>query len=109
MFNILLSRKKLFYSTLLKTISKSKFDMSKNVRFDSWKEISNYLNKSTRTCQLLENKLGLPIYRINNNSKRSKVFAFKSEIDQWLLCKGQTNKKIYIINIFSISFFKISC
>ncbi len=75
--------------------------MSKNERLDSWKEISNYLNVSTRTCQCWEKKLKLPVYRIDNNSKRSKVFTFKSEIDKWLLRKVQTNKKKTIFELFS--------
>jgi len=75
--------------------------MSKNERLDSWKEISNYLNVSTRTCQSYEKKLKLPVYRIDNNSKRSKVFTFKSEIDKWLLRNVQINKKKTIFGLFN--------
>ncbi len=51
---------------------------------DSWKEISHYLNREIRTCQRWQKDLGLPVYRIDDKSPRSKVFAYKSEIDQWL-------------------------
>lgn len=51
---------------------------------DSWKAISNYLEKDIRTCSRWEKKLGLPIHRYDDSSSRSKVFAYKSEIDQWL-------------------------
>lgn len=51
---------------------------------DSWKVISQYLDRDIRTCARWEKKLGLPIHRFDNSSSRSKVFAYKSEIDQWL-------------------------
>jgi len=50
----------------------------------SWKEISKYLNQDIRTCQRWEIEFGLPVRRISNHSLRSKVFAYRSEIDQWL-------------------------
>jgi len=51
---------------------------------DSWKSISDYLDRDIRTCFRWEKELGLPIYRIDKDSSRSKVFAYKSEIDKWL-------------------------
>lgn len=60
-------------------------------RLDSWKEISEYLNRSIRTCLRWEKKLGLPVYRIDKKSKSSKVFAYKTEIDQWF--KKKKNNK----------------
>jgi len=51
---------------------------------NSWKEISNYLDRNTRTCLRWEAELGLPVHRIDKDSSRSKVFAYKSEIDRWL-------------------------
>jgi len=57
--------------------------MDNDKRLDSWKEIAEYVNREIRTCQRWEKELGLPVYRINNKSTHSKVFAFKSEIDQW--------------------------
>jgi TolB-like protein len=37
--------------------------------------------------------LELPVHRFDDNSSRSKVFAYKSEIDQWLKNKANNNKK----------------
>ena len=51
---------------------------------DSWKDISNYLGKDIKTCHRWEKKHGLPIHRIDKSSTRSKVFAYKAEIDDWL-------------------------
>ncbi len=77
---------------------------------DSWKEIAKYLGRDTRTCYRWEKELGLPVHRIDNNSPRSKVFAYKSEIDEWLAkrtnCSEISNrssfleKKSFIISIF---------
>jgi TolB-like protein len=63
--------------------------VTENNVLDSWKEISRYLDKKVRTCIRWENKLGLPVRRIDSQSTRSRVFAYKSEIDQWL--KQRTN------------------
>lgn len=65
--------------------------MKKKDIFHSWKEISHYLDRDIRTCLRWEIDLGLPIHRIDESSPRSKVFAFKSEIDQWL--KERANNK----------------
>jgi hypothetical protein len=67
---------------------------AKDKRFDSWKEISLYLKRSTRTCFQWSKDLGLPVYRINKTSKRSRVFAFKSEIDKWLLVKKTVRSRV---------------
>jgi hypothetical protein len=58
-------------------------------RFDSWKEISLYLNRTIRTCYRWSNDLGLPVYRVDRMSKRSRVFAYKNEIDEWF--EGKRN------------------
>jgi TolB-like protein len=60
---------------------------------NSWKEISNYLDRNVRTCQRWETELGLPVHRIDQNSQHSKVFAYKLEIDHWLKEKAE-NKEI---------------
>lgn len=57
--------------------------MTENNVLDSWKAISDYLGKRVRTCIRWEKELGLPVYRIDTHSTRSRVFAYKSEIDQW--------------------------
>jgi len=59
----------------------------------SWKEISDYLDRNVRTCQRWELELKLPVHRIDQNSQHSKVFAYKSEINQWLKEKAE-NKEI---------------
>jgi len=51
---------------------------------DSWKEISAYLERDVKTCQRWEKRLGLPVHRYDEDSTRSKVFAYKSEIDRWM-------------------------
>jgi TolB-like protein len=61
---------------------------------DSWKKISGYLGKVVRTCWRWEKQLGLPVHRIDKNSHRSKVFAYKSEIDQWLKEKANDEKTV---------------
>ena len=57
--------------------------MTENNVLDSWKAISEYLGKRVRTCIRWEKELELPVYRIDTHSTRSRVFAYKSEIDQW--------------------------
>lgn len=49
----------------------------------SWKEIASYLKRGVRTAQRWERLAGLPVRR-PRPSYRSPVFAFPSEIDQWL-------------------------
>ncbi len=58
----------------------------------SWKEISQYLNRDARTCIRWEKELGLPVHRIDDKSSHSKVFAYKSEIDEWLRSKANGGK-----------------
>lgn len=81
---------------------------------DSWKEIAKYLSRDTRTCNRWEKELGLPIHRIDENSPRSKVFAYKTEIDEWLSKKSNNDlpplpfyKRTHFI-ISTISFFLIT-
>jgi TolB-like protein len=58
--------------------------MNEEEFLDSWKKISAHLGKEVRTCRRWEKQLGLPIHRIDKNSHRSGVFAYRSEINQWL-------------------------
>jgi hypothetical protein len=64
---------------------------SDEYRLDSWKEIAVFLKCNIRTCQRWEKKLQLPVYRIDNKSDRSKVFAYKTELDRWLKSRTETN------------------
>jgi hypothetical protein len=50
---------------------------------DGWKEISRYLGRNARTCQRWEGEFGLPVYRIDPESPRAKVYAYRGELDQW--------------------------
>ncbi len=59
---------------------------------NSWKEISYYLDRNVRTCQRWKIELKLPVHRIDKNSQHSKVFAYKSEIDQWLKKKAESKE-----------------
>jgi hypothetical protein len=58
-------------------------------RLDSWKAIAAYLNRDERTARRWERQ-GLPIRRVPGNRGQS-VFAYKSEIDQWLTLPRETN------------------
>lgn len=60
-------------------------------RLDGWKEISGYLGRDVRTCQRWEKESGLPVYRINDTSDKSKVYSFKEDLDTWLKSKGPAN------------------
>lgn len=60
-------------------------------RLSSWKEIAAYLDCDERTCLRWEKSYGLPIHRIEG-SKKSRVFAFRDEIDRW------QREKSYILN-----------
>ena len=57
--------------------------MNNKDRLDSWKEIANCAGRSVRTCYKWHKWLNFPVHRIDKKSSRSKVFAFKSEIDLW--------------------------
>ncbi|HJR58280.1 MAG TPA: hypothetical protein VJ813_02735 [Vicinamibacterales bacterium] len=51
-------------------------------RLDSWKAIADYLGRDVATVRRWES-LGLPVRRVPGGRGRS-VFAFRSEIDEWL-------------------------
>jgi hypothetical protein len=53
-----------------------------NERLDSWKAIADYLGRDVRTLRRWEEQ-GLPVRRVGGG-RGSSVFAFKSEIDDWL-------------------------
>lgn len=52
----------------------------------SWKEIAAYLDVDERTCRRWEKKFDLPIHRLDKTPK-SRVFAYKEELDGWLQTK----------------------
>lgn len=49
----------------------------------SWKDIAAYLGCDIRTSRRWEKTLGLPIHRLEG-SPRSRVFAYKEELDAWI-------------------------
>jgi len=57
--------------------------VSEDNRLDSWKEIAAFLKKDVRTVQRWEKVAGLPVRRYSQD-KAGGVFAYKSEIDEWL-------------------------
>ena len=54
----------------------------------SWKEIAAYLDRDVRTCVRWEKQFGLPVHRLEKESK-GKVFAFTDEIDRWLASRAE--------------------
>jgi hypothetical protein len=56
----------------------------------SWKEIAAYLKRGVRTAQRWERCAGLPVRRPRPGD-RSPVFAFPSEIDQWMHSRPTRN------------------
>jgi TolB-like protein/tetratricopeptide (TPR) repeat protein len=63
-------------------------EASASVRLNSWKEIANYLDRDPRTVQLWEKSEGLPVHRLNHQTRAS-VYAYSGEIDAWL--RGRSN------------------
>jgi TolB-like protein/tetratricopeptide (TPR) repeat protein len=77
----------------------------------SWKDIAKYMNREIRTCIRWERELGLPVHRFDEESSRSKVFAYKSEIEEWLKSRGNNHnhvapsiwdKKVLVIGLMSV-------
>lgn len=50
---------------------------------DSWKEIAGYLHRNVRSVQRWEKSERLPVHR-HLHRERASVYAFKTELDQWL-------------------------
>ena len=55
-------------------------------RLDSWKAIAQFLDRDVRSVQRWEHERGLPVHRLPGE-KASAVFAFESELNQWLLSR----------------------
>lgn len=49
----------------------------------SWKEIAGYVKRDIRTCFRWTKELGFPVQKYQADSKKSKVWAQRSEIDKW--------------------------
>jgi len=57
-------------------------DGSSRTRFESWKEIANYLKTSVRTVQRWEKDELLPVHR-HAHARQDTVYAYSDEIDHW--------------------------
>lgn len=57
--------------------------MNHEDRLDSWKDIANYVHRTIRTCYRWNKELEFPVHRIDKESPRSRVFAYKKEINRW--------------------------
>jgi hypothetical protein len=64
-----------------------------NATLQGWKEIAGELDRSVRTVQRWEQKLGLPVHRLGGGAG-SPVFAFKDELRSWLRVKADERIKI---------------
>ena len=49
----------------------------------SWKEIASYLGVDERTCARWEQAFGMPVHRAGEGASKSRVFAYRSELDLW--------------------------
>ncbi len=61
--------------------------MTERERFDSWKEIAQYLGRDVRTVLRWEQRRGLPVYRLPGG-KLPRVFAYRDELNRWLESDG---------------------
>jgi Tol biopolymer transport system component len=57
-------------------------------RLDSWKEIAAYLNRDITTVQRWEKREGMPVRR-HLHDKLGSVYAFRSELDEWVRSRHQ--------------------
>ena len=57
-------------------------DGSRRTRFESWKEIADYLKTSVRTVQRWEKNELLPVHR-HGHARQDTVYAYSDEIDRW--------------------------
>lgn len=60
-------------------------------RLSSWDEIALYLGRGRRTVQRWHSTLELPVHKVNATA-RSKVFAYKAEIDRWLEMRAERDR-----------------
>lgn len=61
-------------------------------KLNSWKEIAGYLDVSVRTAIRWEKQYGLPVHRIDN-SVNARVFALKSDLDEWQLNRALDSRQ----------------
>jgi hypothetical protein len=61
-------------------------------RLDSWKRIARYLQRGVRTVRRWEAEEQMPVHRHAHKAQGS-VFAYKSELDEWLRGRSGSAKK----------------
>ena len=71
-------------------VDKREYSLKKENLLSSWKEIASYLDCDVRTCLRWEKDLGLPVQRLGE-SPRTRVFAYKEELDQWMADRANNN------------------
>ncbi len=59
----------------------------------SWKAIADYLKCDVKTCSRWAAECGLPVRRYDPNSPRSRVFARRAELDEWLANRLSPNPR----------------
>lgn len=64
---------------------------TRNDRIESWGEIANYLRRDIKTVQRWERKSGMPVHRLVAGRGRPSVYAYRSEIDEWLVGASLTD------------------
>jgi hypothetical protein len=64
---------------------------------NGWKEISRHIERSVRTVQRWEVRLGLPVYRPALKD-RSAVVAFSDELDRWISRASPAREEDVVLN-----------
>lgn len=62
-------------------------------RLDSWKEIAAFLGRDERTAMRWAAQQGMPVHRVPGG-KRSRVFASKREISDWILSRTTERSRV---------------
>jgi tetratricopeptide (TPR) repeat protein len=68
-------------------------------RLDSWKKIAAYLGKDVRTAMRWSKDEGMPVYR-HSGSKRGAIYAYRSEIDDWIHSDRSVSSRFYRKPVF---------
>ena len=72
----------MIWFTARRGVGSTLMDGSARTKFESWKEIANYLKTSVRTVQRWEKDELLPVHR-HAHARQDTVYAYSDEIDHW--------------------------
>lgn len=61
-------------------------------RLSSWKAIARHLGRDVRTVARWEVERGMPVHRVPGSGGRGPVFAYPSELDEWLRSESSASK-----------------